>query len=393
MTDSAVHDLFTEYRMMKAETSVQVQEALDVKDRVRTSVLPWRGQFSPQLIEFLLRRHHAAHSVLDPFCGSGTVLYEGVALGRSTIGLDVNPAAVTLASFATYCRWSVDERVVLVDRYCKKIQAVLARWGEADLTLEFCGKLPRNPFYDCYLLSTFGDKMAVPPTRAAQVMQQLRSKMLGLPKSGSSIRASVGDARYTDLADESVDLVVTSPPYINVFNYHQNYRPVMEALGATPLSSAVAEIGANRKHRQNRFLTVIQYCIDMQAVFAELWRVLAPAATAVFIVGRSSKVRGVPFLNAQLIATVAALSETFCVQGKHERAFTNRFGERIYEDVLTLKKAERKTGAHGDDEVGRSIGSRALTDAAKSCTDKVAEMEIADAYARRNAVARSPRVS
>jgi hypothetical protein len=31
--------------------------------------------------------------ILDPFCGSGTVLVEGIARGYSTIGIDINPLA------------------------------------------------------------------------------------------------------------------------------------------------------------------------------------------------------------------------------------------------------------------------------------------------------------
>jgi DNA methylase len=37
--------------------------------------------------------------VLDPFCGSGTVLVEAMAAGRRAMGMDLNPLAVKLASF------------------------------------------------------------------------------------------------------------------------------------------------------------------------------------------------------------------------------------------------------------------------------------------------------
>ena len=35
--------------------------------------------------------------VLDPFCGSGTVLVEAMLAGRSAIGTDLNPIAIMLA--------------------------------------------------------------------------------------------------------------------------------------------------------------------------------------------------------------------------------------------------------------------------------------------------------
>ena len=36
--------------------------------------------------------------VLDPFCGSGTVLYEGQKLGLNIMGFDINPLAVLIAT-------------------------------------------------------------------------------------------------------------------------------------------------------------------------------------------------------------------------------------------------------------------------------------------------------
>jgi late competence protein required for DNA uptake (superfamily II DNA/RNA helicase) len=52
------------------------QHHLDIVSKERNSVLPWKGQFSPQLVEFLLSRHATQESViLDPFCGSGTLLH------------------------------------------------------------------------------------------------------------------------------------------------------------------------------------------------------------------------------------------------------------------------------------------------------------------------------
>jgi len=167
----------------------------------------------------------------------------------------------------------------------------------------------------------------------------------------------------------------------------------MEALGEAPLGIAKTEIGANRKHRQNRFLTVIQYCIDMQAVFRELSRLLKSGGEAIFIVGRSSKVRGVSLLNGELIAATAVMGGAFELRNRRERVFTNRFGERIYEDVLIFKRAKSDKFEHPSDEIGRTIGGQALLEAMRSCTNKTVKDEIKDAYDRRSGVHRSPSIS
>ncbi len=380
-----------EFREMSQETPEQVQSALDVRDRSRVSVLPWRGQFSPQLIEFILSEN-SGKSILDPFCGSGTVLYEAATFNRSAVGIDVNPAAVSLASFALYCKMPIRDRVKFVDAAKARVHKDLAKQHkEKTLSLEFCTRLPKEPFYRCYLLTLFSNRTHASLSDALTTLNQLCSKLLSLPLAKRELDVIHGDARRTPYAAKYFDVVVTSPPYINVFNYHQNYRPVMEALGEAPLQIAKTEIGANRKHRQNRFLTVIQYCIDMQAVFQELSRVLKPNGQAIFVVGRCSKVRGVPFQNGELIAATAVLGAGFELRSKRERVFTNRFGERIFEDILVLKRAQRPA-ANLPDEIGREIGAQALMDAMGVPKNKAAEDEIRDAYDRRAGVTRSPSI-
>ena len=70
------------------------QSRLDIAERVRTNLLPWNGQFSPQLVEGLLRAYaHRGAMVLDPFVGGGTLLVEAARLGLASCGSDLNPAA------------------------------------------------------------------------------------------------------------------------------------------------------------------------------------------------------------------------------------------------------------------------------------------------------------
>ena len=50
---------------------------------------------------------------------------------------------------------------------------------------------------------------------------RIRDTVSALPVSDAPIGMANCDARSLPLPLEEVDIVVTSPPYINVFNYHQ----------------------------------------------------------------------------------------------------------------------------------------------------------------------------
>jgi len=137
------------------------------------------------------------------------------------------------------------------------------------------------------------------------------------------------------------NLLISNWYYINVFNYHQQYRVSMEALGWDLLSISHSEVGANRKHRSNRFLTVIQYCLDITKCFVELLRLSHPKSRFVFVVGRESTVRGVSFNNGEIVCDVACKIMGCRLVLRQERVFTNRFGQRIIEDILHFVPPQR----------------------------------------------------
>ena len=155
-----------------------------------------------------------------------------------------------------------------------------------------------------------------------------------MPFSTHRIEAIHSDARNTLMADSSVNLVVTSPPYINVHNYHQQYRASMESLRWNLLEVAKSEIGSNRKFRSNRFITVVQFCLDIAQALRELLRVCDSDARIIFIVGRESKVRKTKIYNGEIVAEIAHKAFGYNLVLRQERVFTNRFGQNIYEDIL-----------------------------------------------------------
>ena len=133
-------------------------------------------------------------------------------------------------------------------------------------------------------------------------------------------------------------LIITSPPYINVFNYHQNYRAILEAAGWDMLRVASSEFGSNRKNRGNRFKTVVQYCLDMDQALRSFWQSLQEEGLLILVIGKESNVRGIPFYNGQIVKEIAEDMHGFDPVAQHERKFSNKFGEVIKEDILVFKK-------------------------------------------------------
>src|SRR5207244_9860645 len=142
--------------------------------------------------------------------------------------------------------------------------------------------------------------------------------------------------KSTTLTNACIYLIITSPPYINVFNYHQNNRSAMELLGWDLLDIAKSEIGSNRKNRQNRFLTVVQYSLDMLDVLKEMRRLLRPNGRAIIVVGRESNVRGLSFKNGKLVAAIALGGADFCLEARQWRKFRNNFCYIIYADIIVV---------------------------------------------------------
>lgn len=51
-------------------------------------IYPYRGKISAVDAKQILSQMHRGSRVLDPFCGSGTIVYEGLNYGLHTVGID-----------------------------------------------------------------------------------------------------------------------------------------------------------------------------------------------------------------------------------------------------------------------------------------------------------------
>jgi methylase of polypeptide subunit release factors len=357
------------------------QSLLNIESKERSNLLAWKGQFSPQLVDVLLDRYSGPETrVLDPFMGSGTVLHEAALRGIAVAGSDINPAAFILARTYMITNVSREERLCAIRRLDDLLHPLFSASGDlfsSDLAL----KRPLQELLSDLLLERSEPTATVAETlimladayrddpdyrRIARVWDKFRDLVLNLPFSEREVSALHCDSRSLPLGGDSADLIITSPPYINVFNYHQQYRQSAESLGWDLLKVAKSEVGSNRKHRGNRFLTAIQYCLDIAQTFSELKRVCTPNARLIFVVGRESTVRGVKLLNGDIVARIAHQCFGLLPALRQERVFRNRFGQNIFEDILHFTGISQSGACAAELGCAREVAITALQHAAKT---------------------------
>ncbi len=346
---------------------------LNIEDKNRSNLFAWRGQFSPQLIEYLLDAYcHPGSVVLDPFAGSGTVLYEAAAMSLPAYGFEINPAAWCFSKLYELTNTDREERRQIINELRgslnKQFPFILFADDQLDdnvveTKIAIIGNLISDRAKILFnalvvLLDVYNNPITNSLVHGKfHALAELVSR---LPYTNQPIKADLQDARVLPLEAGSVDFAITSPPYINVFNYHQNYRRSVELLGWDLLRVARSEIGSNRANRGNRFLTVIQYCIDMARAVQELSRAIKENGRAVFIVGHESRVLGAPFYNADILERIARESGLFDVVLRQKRVFLNRFGQDIREDVLNLERRRSISNQMIPLTLGRTVAHEAL---------------------------------
>lgn len=354
---------------------------LDIEAKTRGNLFSWRGQFSPQLIEALLKAYCQADDVIfDPFGGSGTVLSESARLGHEAHITEINPAAWMLSRIYELSTLPNSTKIKALKKIRQNFLSELTKGaltGDYEINPEdiqrVAGTLSKSGNAEESIMVSAAVVMLdihnKKPTafRLAKVIDELEAKCMSLPLTQNPIKSHLSDARRTPFAKNTFDFVVTSPPYINVFNYHQNYRASVELLGWDLLKVAKSEIGSNRANRGNRFKTVVQYCLDMCAVLEELHRVCKPSAKIILVIGRESSVLGVSWKNSALVKSIAEKSGQFKCVLVQERKFQNMFGQTIYEDLIHLTPVE---SAKCNSKMAKEIALQAIRSAIETSVSK-----------------------
>jgi DNA modification methylase len=325
---------------------------------------PYLGKFVPQLAEAFIRRYaQPGELVWDPFAGSGTTLVEAAAFGARAAGCDVSAFNCLLARVKTA---EYDPRDLLADVlrlsvsptappapsgsdylerwYAPRSLTELLSFGEQIETTMYpdlwrivlsrsarSARLARHDDLDFPSEPVQGEyfchkhrRVCRPVAEAEKFLRRYvrdavqRVQEFAEVRSEADVTVLHGDARTLDPPD-TVDLVVTSPPYPGLIDYHEQHVYAYELLRLERRDAD--EIGRGLKG----------YCDDIAAVLARAAASLRHGGKIVVVVNDRRR------LYDGIVASAG-----LCVEDRVLRHVNRRTGRRngeYFEEVLILTPA------------------------------------------------------
>ena len=96
------------------------------------------------------------------------------------------------------------------------------------------------------------------------------------------VHREIGDAKNIPFQDNSIDAIITSPPYSFAIDYAENDRPQLEYLGCDVSKLKDEMIGLKGRTRKEK---LENYFDDIDKAISEMARVLKIGKYAVIIIG------------------------------------------------------------------------------------------------------------
>lgn len=343
-----------------------------------SSIHPFPARMAPEIVFEELAGLRSPLCVLDPMSGSGTVLRAAAELGHQAVGFDLDPLAVLMSRV-----WTTPINVIglpraasrLVQR-AQEVREEYLPWIDDDpetaayVRFWFRRKQINALRTLSFLLSTSTGAMAdalrialsriiITKERGASIARDtshsrphrvffdneydvyegflLSAQRLAVRLAPEKLRGTVsvrrGDSRQLKLVSaNSIDLVITSPPYLNAIDYLRGHRlalvwlghsiPRLRALRARSIGCERAETnpaatvalerlldkaGSIRCLPPREFGMVQRYAQDICKFLQELAHIVKRHGRVLLVVGNST-LKEVPISNAEINIMAAKLA-------------------------------------------------------------------------------------
>jgi len=342
---------------------------------------PFPARMAPSIVWDNLPDNGKPLRILDPMAGSGTSLVIARARGHQAVGCDTDPLAVLIAHawcsdvssdiLSQRARSILDKAVEIA----KELTPEKAYPSQADdetkqfinfwfddnsrvqlAALSHCISYVDNPdeknllwtaFSRLIITKKLGVSLAMDVSHSRPHRKYEKALVNPFDKFLSDINYIIkkapfrdgnvqfspaivtkGDARSLSFSNNSVDLVITSPPYLNAIDYIRGHKLTLVWMGySVKLIKLVrsTNIGAERSvshpvpgellntleqmgdidSLDGRYRgVIIRYLDDMSNVLSECRRVLKDNGQAIFVIGNSA-IRGVYINNSEALISLA----------------------------------------------------------------------------------------
>ena len=365
----------------------------------RGSVHPFPARMAPDLALGVMAGRREALRILDPMAGSGTVLAVARANGHLAIGVDMDPLAVlisrvwTTAIDPSVLRQNAAEVLAVARKTFKSLRVREAYPSNAnDETRQFVrfwfdtkarrqlaslaaaiesvnNKEIRDALWCAFsrliISKRSGASLAAdlshsrphkvfrrapvePFSKFLFSVERIVSGCLDSSRSntGSAVRVHEGDARNLPLDDNSIDLVLTSPPYLNAIDYLRCSKFSLVWMGYTigeirSIRSAVVGTTVGKYGDDNHVRSIIsklnlmpslqakqeamlaRYIHDMRQIMCETARVLKDGGQAVYVVGENT-IGGTFIRNSLIVRELADDAGLRCTGSRSRELPANR---------------------------------------------------------------------
>jgi len=277
---------------------IQKNRTRSVNQYITHWIYPYKGKFHPQMIRALLNiiGLEQGDTVLDPFIGSGTTAVEAQLLGVHCIGVDISPLCVIQSKVKTESVDAIQQILEWQEEIIKRIKPSLFNLDGKTLddAINLITDKKAKNFYKMAKLVAISDNARRGREFSNAFLKNLElmissvsdyeqiAKKLNLKLGKVDIRT--GDSRSLSLNGESIDGIITSPPYSIALDYVENDAHALKELGYT-LSEIREEFVGVRGKGQAR---IDLYNEDMKKSLKEMFRVLKPNKYAVIVIGNAT---------------------------------------------------------------------------------------------------------
>ncbi len=322
-------------------------------------IYPYRGKISSVEATVITQQLRKNSTLLDPFCGSGTIIFEGLMNGLNVIGVDSNPLAEIVS------RGKLGSLMKELNEFNNEVDKCISDSRNTKMTImpilikkhfhqktamEIMSLVPYFNNMSDYLKSAFVGAIAlsargcndykwtsstvgkdINPKRYINFYDKFRYKVSKhYPgKFDLSLRseAILGDSRELSklIKTNSVDFVFTSPPYFDCLDYTSYYGKIVLDI-----------LGFDRKEiKKSLIQTTKSYKEDMRKVMNEIIKVTKKDAIIIFVVG-DKKIGNELIKGSEIFSELLEHKPTKVI----EREYTNS-SSQVFDRLNKTKRKEQ----------------------------------------------------